>query len=54
MFLGLKFLKPQFNPQSMMFDFEKAAMNARHAARIFFMGNFHILFVYLLSLAQLE
>jgi len=28
MFLALAFLKPQLNPKSMMFDFEKAAMNA--------------------------
>ncbi|XP_022171031.1 uncharacterized protein LOC111034225 [Myzus persicae] len=28
MFLALIFLKPQLNPKSMMFDFEKAAMNA--------------------------
>jgi len=28
MFLAIKFLKPQLNPKSMMFDFEKAAMNA--------------------------
>jgi len=25
MFLALKFLKPQLNPKSMMFDFEKTA-----------------------------
>jgi hypothetical protein len=28
MFLVLKFLKPQLNLKSMMFDYEKAAMNA--------------------------
>ncbi|KAF0762967.1 Uncharacterized protein FWK35_00003916 [Aphis craccivora] len=28
MFLAIKFLKPQLNPKSMFFDFEKAAMNA--------------------------
>lgn len=28
MFLALKFLKPQLDPKSMMFDFGKAAMNA--------------------------
>jgi len=28
MFLSLNLLKPQLNPKSMMFDFEKAAMNS--------------------------